>query len=207
MLTPSLGALRLHSLTLLLSALVAQNSWACRTPPEQQLISVNEQVKLASDVSIAQVTSATPLEGRLVEYRFVVLRRLAGQVEGSFTVTGRAAASRGKHSGYYSPVLARPGTAGGGNDTSSDHHADPSFWRRGGGRVMNGGDCRIYPDFVVGGTYLVFLNSPWTWRSFEKIDLVNGAIDDEDKWLAYVAAALKARNASERPGTTLAPPG
>ncbi|MFC4933032.1 hypothetical protein [Massilia sp. GCM10023247] len=99
------------------------------------------------------------------------------------------------------------GTAGNGDDTSFDHHADPTFWKRGGGRVMNGGGCCLHPDFVVGGTYLVFLNSPWTWRSFEKIEVVNGAINEEDQWLAYVAAGLATRKKSEARGAMPAPPG
>jgi hypothetical protein len=205
MLKPLLTIIGLRSLVLLLSALASQNSWACYSYPRQQLMNVDEQIMLASDVSVAQVISATPLEGKLVEYRFVVLRRLAGQVENTFTVTGRAEASRSNYTGFYSPMLTLPETASNGDDTSFDNHANPTFWKRGGGRVMNGGDCLIYPNFVVGRAYLVFLNSPWTWRSFEKIELVDGAVNKEDKWLAYVTAGLETRKSSEGPSSTVAP--
>lgn len=205
MIQPLRSIVHLRRLAVLLSALVAQNCWACHSPPVQQRMHVDEQIMRASDVSVAQVMSATPLEGKLVEYRFVVLRRLAGQHENTFTVTGRAEASRSSTTGFYSTMLTGPEKTGRGDDTSFNNHTDPAFWKRGGGRVMNGGDCRIYPNFVVGGTYLVFLNSPWSWRSFEKIELVNGAINEEDKWLAYVAAGLAMRKKSEVPSSAGAP--
>ena len=159
----------LRNLTLLFSVFVAQNCWACYSAPASQRVGVDEQIALASDVSVARVISAAPLENRRVEYRFMVQQRLAGQGGDTFTVTGRA------------PVIA--------GDTSFNNHTDPEFWQRGGGRVMNEPDCLIHPDFAVGGTYLIFLNSPWTWRSFEKIERVDG-----DKWLAYVKAGLTTRS-------------
>lgn len=166
--------LPLRSLALLLSMLVAQNGWACYKPPEHQLIGVDEQIAGATDVSVAEVISATPIEGRGVEYRFRVQQRLTGYDRAVFTVNGRA--------------------AGTDRDTSFDNHTDPAFWQRGGGRTMNVEDCRIYPSFVVGASYLVFLGSPVTWRSFEKIDTAPGAITSSDKWLAYVKAGLRKRS-------------
>ena len=64
---------RLRNLALLLCALVVQDAWACRVAPAMQLMSVDEQVTLASDVSVARVTRATPLNGKEVEYQFFVL--------------------------------------------------------------------------------------------------------------------------------------
>lgn len=162
-----------RGLMLLVFVLVAQDCWACRKAPEEQLIGADEQIMRATDVSVARVVSATPVAGGQVEYRFVVLERLAGANENMFTVPGR------------------DGT-GAGNDTF-DNHASPAFWERGGGRVMNGGDCMIHPRFLVGGTYLVFLGSPWTWRSFEQIAAVDGLVDEREKWLVYVRARLAQR--------------
>lgn len=184
----------MRSLVLLLSVLMTQNTWACWKPPEQQLISVDEQIMAATDVSVAEVISATPVEGRDIEYRFRVRQRLAGADRGSFTVMGR---SIGKHWSDF--TTASSSAAGGDQDTTFDHHTNPAFWKRGGGRVMNEGDCRIYPSFVVGATYLVFLGAPVTWRSFEKIEAVNGRITDDDKWLAYVKAGLARRRDAGTP--------
>ncbi|MFC5461153.1 hypothetical protein [Massilia niabensis] len=184
----------LRSLVLLLSVFVAQNGWACRVAPRQQLISVDEQIMAATDVSVAEVISAIPVEGRDIEYRFLVRQRLAGEDRGVFTVMGR-----GKQGKHWSDFSTGSGAAGDDRDTSFDHHTNPVFWKRGGGRVMNEGDCGIYPSFVVGATYLVFLGSPVTWRSFEKIEVVNGRISDDDKWLAYVKAGLARRRDAETP--------
>lgn len=154
-----------------------------------QLMSVDEQVALASDVSVARVTRATPLNGKEVEYQFFVLQRLAGQDRDAFTIRGRPAATGEDKAGTFG------------------NHTDPVFWKRGGGRVMNGSDCRIRPSFAVGATYLVFLDSPWTWRSFERIDVVDGNINERDEWLAYVKAGLDKRTTPAPPDPASPPPG
>jgi hypothetical protein len=183
------GMILLRNLTLLLSVFVARNCWACYSALASQRIGVDEQIALASDVSVARVISATPLDDRRVEYRFMVEQRLAGQGADTFTVSGRAPVNTGAGTRFGMLVFAGPPAAGKGSDASFNNHTDPAFWQRGGGRLMNEPDCLIHPDFAVGGTYLIFLDSPWTWRSFEKIERV-----DSDKWLAYVKAGLEARS-------------
>jgi hypothetical protein len=165
----------LRGFLFLLLALDAAASQACYAPPPGQLIPADEQVRLAQDVAVGQVIGATPLGGQEVEYRFIVLDQLAGPARKTFTITGRAAER-------------------GGRDTTFGDHADFAFWARGGGRVMNGADCVIHPDFVVGASYLVFLDSRATRRSFEKIDMVNGTVNGEDRWLAYVKDQLGKRH-------------
>jgi hypothetical protein len=167
----------LRGLVFLLLALDATAGQACRRPPPGQLIPADEQVRSATDVAVGQVIGATPMGSQEVEYRFIVLDQLAGPARKTFAIMGHAAERGGK-------------------DTTFGDHTDFAFWARGGGRVMNGADCVIRPDFVVGGSYLVFLDSPATWRSFEKIDMVNGIVNGEDKWLAYVKAQLGKRENS-----------
>ena len=183
---------RMCTLTCLLSALLVQDAWACRLPPAGQLMDVDEQIAQASDVSLAQVVAATPLAGNTVEYRFVVRQRLAGPAQRTFTLRGRGAAP------HAAPAFLSGGTAGAGERETStfEHHTAPAFWQRGGGRTMNEADCAIHPVFTLGDSYLVFQNSPWTWRSFEKIEVVDGAVDEGDQWLAYVKAGLAKRAAS-----------
>jgi hypothetical protein len=152
-------------------------SWACRAPPAEQLVNPDVQIALANDIVLAKVISAAPRfqNGREVDYQFLVVKRLTGRDEQLFSLSGRA-----------------PGRS---RDTTFDHHQDEAFWRRGGGRVMNDADCVIYPDFVVGKTYLVFRDRPVTWRSFEEIDTADGRSLDDDKWFAYVQAhARRDRN-------------
>jgi hypothetical protein len=158
----------------LLLALAAPASQACYSPPASQLIAPDEQVHQALDVALGQVISATPLDAEQVEYRFLVLDQLTGPARKVFTVIGRSADRYGK-------------------DTSFNSHTDFAFWARGGGRTWNGSDCIIHPDFVLGNSYLVFLGAAPTWRSFEKIDMIGGSVDQDDKWLVYIKDRLRQR--------------
>lgn len=189
--------LPVRALALLSCTLLVRDAWACRVPPPRQLMSVEEQVALASDVSLATVVAATPLGGGEVEYRFAVLQRLAGPDRNGFELRGHGAGKPGA-TGFRFDV---PGGAGERETSTFDHHTAPAFWQRGGGRTMNGADCQIRPVFTVGDSYLVFLDAPWTWRSFERIEVVDGAVDESDQWLAYVKAALARRAAPAAPPT------
>jgi hypothetical protein len=136
------------------------------------LIGVDEQIRGATDISVAKVERASAAHG-VATYEFVVKRRLAGLNQESFTLVGSDNVRLHK-------------------DTSFDHHQAAIFWKRGGGRLINGGDCLIHPTFVVGESYLVFRGQPLTWRSAEKIETVDGSFDQQDKWLQYVEAKLQA---------------
>src|SRR4051812_10272967 len=120
----------MRSLVFVLLALGAGACQACRVPPPGQLIGVEEQVRLATNVAVGQVISATPVGDYEVEYRFLVLDQLAGPAQKVFTVMG--------------------GAGGDNKDTTYDNHRDFAFWAHGGGRTMNGADCVIHPSFVLG---------------------------------------------------------
>jgi len=171
-------SIKLHSLVFALLVLGAGASQACRVAPPAQRIAVEDQVRQPADVMVGQVIGATPLGGDTVEYSFLVLDQLRGLPRKVFTVLGRAVSPYDQ-------------------DTSYDRHQDFAFWARNGGRVMNEADCAIHPSFVVGNSYLVFLGATPTWRSFEKIDMVDGHPDPDDQWLAYVKSALSATPARQ----------
>ena len=126
-----------RSLIALLCAFTLHDASACYSPLPQQLISVDEQIARARDVTVAMAVSATPAGTSAVEYRFVVQQRLAGEQQDSFTLMGGTASGNHK-------------------DTSFDHHTAPVFWKHGGGRTINESDCIIAPSFVLGESYLVF---------------------------------------------------
>jgi hypothetical protein len=153
-------------------ALIAGVAHACYVPPADQMVGVAEQVSRAANVALAQAIGATPMGDGVVEYRFLVLEQLAGPALKVVTVMGGAGSDS--------------------KDNSFDHHQDSAFWAHGGGRTMNGSDCVIRPAFAVGNSYLLFLGSAPTWRSFEKIEMSGGVPDQDDKWLAYVKARLGA---------------
>lgn len=168
--------LRSAGFALLSMALGASAAEACRRAPEVQLMAPEKQIAFARNVAVAMVVSAHPIGDDAYEYRFVVLKRLAGPDTQSFTLQGLAPESR------FAPQR------GEGAD-----HEGPQFWSRGGGRVMNDPSCTLRPWFTLGESYLVILDQPYTRRSFEHIATVDGRHDADDKWLAYVENKLAAR--------------
>lgn len=170
---------RLAGVTLLLGTLVSPLSHACFAPPREQVVSPDELIALATDVSVARVVRATPSPvpafggRRSVEYEFEVQQRILGPAETRFILAG----AKG-------PTRSGPATSG---------HGDKAFWERGGGRLHNDSDCALRPDFIVGELYLVFRDKPATWRSFEHIETMRGRPDPDDKWFSYVKEKLTGR--------------
>ena len=164
---------------LLLGALVSPVSHACRVPPRQQLVTPDEQIAMATDISLAKVVSVNPsatLAGGWrpsVDYAFQVQERLLGPNEQRFVLVGAQGETR--------------------PPPSSSDHSDEAFWQRGGGRLYNDPDCMLRPGFILGEYYLVFRGPNATWRSFEHIRTVDGQPDAGDKWLSYVKAKLEGR--------------
>lgn len=158
----------LAALAVVLGLGAAPASQACYSAPAQQTVLPGELLAGARDVSLARVVHVADLGGHLVRYDFVVERRLLGPGRAAFSVSGRAV-------GNYTEREASP------------DHGDAAFWQSGGGRLMNEGDCVIRPAFRLGQRYLMFMDQPATWRSFERI------AGDDDKWLAFVGDKLRAK--------------
>lgn len=170
------GAVRRICAVLMLNVIGIPFSHACRTPPLKQVVTPEQQIAIATDVSVARVIRATPAPlsaggGRpAIAYEFEVQERISGSADTQFTLIGASGETRPS-----------PG--------SSDH-SDDAFWEQGGGRLYNDSDCVLRPNFTLGETYLVFRGSPPTWRSFEHIASVGGRPNPDDKWLMYVKAKL-----------------
>jgi hypothetical protein len=159
------------STAIVVLAIASETCQACRAPPEEQLMSIDRQVALARDVSVATVTQATATADGHIEYEFLVLRRIAGSPRTSFTLSGSAGGARNVGSTF-------------------NHHQDDAFWQPGGGRLFNDTACVIQMKFVVGETYLAFVGQPLTRRSFERIDVSDANANLNDKWLLFVEARL-----------------
>lgn len=190
MLFSTFGSVKRTCTTLLLGSLVSPLGLACYAPPSEQVVTPDEQIALATDVSVAKVIRAIPslaiaLGARpSVEYEFEVQQRILGSNEQRFVLIGAKGETRAR--------------------SPTSDHSDEGFWQRGGGRLYNDSDCVLRPDFVVGESYLVFRGKPATWRSFEHIETVRGRTDPRDKWLSYVVANLKGR--PQRPPGSFTPP-
>ncbi|MGI4721304.1 MAG: hypothetical protein ACRYGO_09745 [Janthinobacterium lividum] len=160
-------------------ALVSPDSLACYAPPRGQVVTPQEQIAMATDVSVARVVRATPSTAQkgggrqAVEYEFEVVQRILGPDEARFVLVGAQGETR----------TALP----------AGDHRDEAFWQRGGGRLYNDTDCVLRPNFVVGESYLVFRDKPATRRSFEHIETVRGRPNPDDKWLSYVVERLGSR--------------
>lgn len=172
-------AIKRSCVALLLGALASPLGHACSVPPREQVVTPEELLAFATDVSVARVVRATPSPvpaygGRQsVEYEFEVQQRILGPDEQGFILIGAKGETR--------------------RAASSSDHSDQAFWQRGGGRLHNDSDCVLRPNFVVGEHYLVFRGKPATWRSFEHIETVRGRPNPDDKWLSYVVEQLKGR--------------
>lgn len=165
--------------TLLLGIEVSLNSQACHRPPAEQIVTPDQQIALATDVSVARLIRATPTAlltpgGRApVDYEFEVQQRLLGFPQSRFILAGAQGETRPR------PL--------------SEDHSDAEFWERGGGRLYNDPDCVLRPDFIVREYYLIFRRKPATWRSFEHIETAHRRPNPNDRWLSFVNEKLRDR--------------
>jgi hypothetical protein len=148
-------------------ALVCGQSLACYVPPAEQIVTPQALLASAKTVVLARATKGEWMNNGAVRYYFAVERQFAGGPIATFDLVGATA-------------------PGGGGDETYSHHHDGRFWQAQFGRLPNDTDCEIHPDFVIGGTYLIFLNQPYTRKSFERIVRVGRDSQTKDKWLAYV---------------------
>jgi hypothetical protein len=149
------------------------SSAACFIAPAEQLVDAPELLAKSKDVTLAQVVRAETTDRGEVRYFFKVQRRFSGDDRTSFELLGYPAIWEG-------------------NNRTFSHHFEPTFWERNQGRNSNGTDCKIRPNFSVGGTYLIFLGQAYTRKSFELIIRTHGDEATRDKWLQYVERHFEA---------------
>jgi hypothetical protein len=133
--------------------------------PAHLTVPYRELVRRTATIVLAEATRIEPLSADQTRYHFRIVETLKGTSRNAVTLTF----SSGQ------PSL----------DTDFDAHRDPRFWDKRRSRQWNGGDCQMAPTFVVGATYLLFVDPPYHWKSFEKIAL------DEDRWLRAVRAVIR----------------
>lgn len=144
------------------------SSQACYSSPLRQQMTPSELlVYRGRDVTLAKVVHAEQKSPREARYVFEVQRRFAGPHRRTFELEGGTAPDEP------SPV----------NHESTNF----DFWGSRGGRSHNDSDCEIHPSFTVGKIYLVFLEQPYTRKSFELIE------DSSDQWLQFVEKSFAGR--------------
>lgn len=152
--------------------LIATESLACFAPPAEQTASTEAMIKRTSNIVLAKVIGADVAHDSIeVEYTFHTVKTIKGQAEATFKIIGRPLAQ-----GWMS---------------NFNHHSDEKFWNSSIGRHTYDSDCKIYPRFAVGATFLVFLDTPYHNKSFEYIVRTRGNSETKDKWLQYVEKQVK----------------
>lgn len=147
---------------------VAQNAPACVKTPAEQTSPPDQLIARTPNIVLARAVRADAGSDRWhVLYTFKVERTLKGKVKAAFQILGEPL--RGGVSMY-----------------RFGEHADAAFWADEGGREGHDTACEIRPDFAVGNTYLIFLDSPYHSKGFEEILFTGEDGREKDKWLQYV---------------------
>lgn len=164
-----------HAGAALLATLLASPVFACADPPASltrhhtDLIAKSEVIVLARVVGEADgatydtldVFQGPPLYDRPLA-QFETVEALRGKTPGTFSLNGgsHATVDYDLHGDF-------------------DRHREAVFWDKKMTRQWNDIDCRMYPEFQVGRTYLLFIDQPH-WRAYEEIR------DPDDLWLQAV---------------------
>jgi hypothetical protein len=167
---------------LLALALASGPAAACYSAPAEQVVPADALIARTPRIVLAKVVRAEtgPGDRYDVTYSFRVQRWLRGQGADTFEIVGHPAIWEG-------------------DTTTFDHHADPAFWEDNEGRASHDTDCEIHPSFVVGGTYLVFLDAPYHNKGFEQVIRTHGDADTKDEWLQYVEDKVAEGQAATSP--------
>lgn len=144
---------------------------ACTVTPPHQIVPKEELVSRTKTIVLAEAVKEDATPGGGVKYTFKSKQSIKGNAPETFTIDGMS-----------------HGVLGGDPGTFNDHQ-DPSFWDTPRGRCVHDTSCRINPSFIVGGSYLIFLDGGEHQKAFEKIEKIDG--EGKDKWLTWVEQAVK----------------
>ncbi len=156
------------SLLLIILLAFAEQAFACIAPRPIQYQKASQLIARTQHIVLAKVEYAQCVNEYDVSYRFTRVENLKGKNKANFQLLGITDDLQYDH--------------------SFNHHTDDEFWQQTGGRGYTSSDCQIYPSFTIGSTYLLFLDKPYHYKSFEKIDnsSVSNKSKNKDKWLSYV---------------------
>ncbi len=144
---------------------ISSSAYSCSVPPRLQSVPALELINRTNNIVLATVFRAELQDDGLL-YTFKDVRVLKGTAYEGLSILGAPLFNNGLN--------------------SFNNHKDKEFWTNYGGRVFNGTDCEIRPPFVVGLTYLLFLDKPFHTKSFELIIRTHGSESVKDQWLQYV---------------------
>ncbi len=141
---------------------------ACVAPPARQHAPIDELIASADTIVLAKPTGAVTLSPYRVVYTLEAVSMVSGKAVSRFEIIGSRRGRRNK----------------GLTEWNFEDHKAKVFWEDDwAGSVFNHPDCRLYPSFAIGGTYLVFLDDVPHVKGFERIH-----DPSKDQWLKYVQA-------------------
>jgi len=164
---------------LVIATLLASPVLACVTPPASLTLHHTDLIANSEVIVLARVTGEAngatydtldvfqgpPLYERPLA-QFETVENLRGNTPRTFSLSG------GSLAGVDYDVHG-----------DFDRHREAVFWDKKMTRQWNDVDCRMYPEFQIGRTYLLFIDQPH-WRAYEEIRA------DDDLWLAAVRRVL-----------------
>src|SRR2546426_1064209 len=152
---------------LLFVLLIPAWAFGCTQPPATMRPPYTELIARTATIVLADAVALEEVADRRARYRFTVVEALKGRPAADTTLT-----------------FARAERPTSWAETDFDGHRDPRFWDRLATREGNDSNCRMNPVFSVGSRYLLFIEEPYHWRSFERI------VASDDRWLATVRAVV-----------------
>ena len=151
---------------------LASNAWGCMVTPPEQTTDPDELISRTKNIVLAKVVRADAGSSPWrVLYTLKTERTYKGNPPRAFQILGKR---------LLGPVSIE----------TFDDHRDPAFWTKYGGRESHDTSCAIRPAFIVGATYLVFIDSPYHNKSFEEIYYTGDDHSEKDRWLDYVESTI-----------------
>ncbi|MDC0598686.1 hypothetical protein OAP18_02445 [Gammaproteobacteria bacterium] len=150
--------------------LTSLDVFGCSMPPNEQHVPALELISRTNDIVLARAVAAELREDGFITYTLLTERVLKGNVPEEFKIIG----FRTQQNSF----------------SNFNDHFDDGFWNEYGGREVNFTDCEIYPSFLLGSFYLIFLNQPYHNKGFELIVKKQGSSSEKDKWLEYVESEI-----------------
>ncbi len=173
---------------ILILCVFPMQAFACYVTPPEQIAPIDELISRTNNIVVARVIEAKLTSYRsfpeyhVVDYKFENVESLKGQVDKTFNILGSNTSPYKKQTAFVKPLDNNVKMFSKKWFEQTEYHNDETFWKSDIGRVSHEPTCNIRPDFLVGQTYLIFLDKPYHQKSFE---LMPQGLST-DKWYEYV---------------------
>lgn len=146
-----------------------ENAICCPAIPPEEYTPYTDLIHGTTRIALGSLQNSKVLQDGSREYLFKTTKVVKGSVGETFTVVdvdiGVAISSE--------------------NNSDYEGHTKKEFWENPYfGRGQSFIDCKIHPVFNQGDQYLIFLDKPYHWKSFERVATL------QDKWFVEVSTVV-----------------